>query len=102
TASDPNARGQYQKAYRIAVASSERGLRAGKGDLWDSGRVESGESAQVVYRGKPLGSGMEAYWKVQVWDQAGQASEWSRPAQWSMGLLRPADWQGKWIGREEQ
>jgi len=55
----------------------------------------------VVYRGKPLTSGAAAFWKVQVWDQAGQPSDWSAPAQWSMGLLRPADWQAKWIGRDE-
>src|SRR5690606_11144544 len=23
---------------------------------------------------------------------------WSAPAQWSMGLLQPADWQATWIG----
>ncbi|MEO8373241.1 MAG: family 78 glycoside hydrolase catalytic domain, partial [Candidatus Solibacter sp.] len=41
------------------------------------------------------------WWKVQVWDQDGQPSDWSVPAQWSMGLLHPSDWQGKWIGRDE-
>src|ERR1039457_1751691 len=61
----------------------------------------SDQSAQVVYRGKPLTSGAAAFWKVQVWDQAGHPSDWSAPAQWSMGLLHPEDWQAKWIGRDE-
>jgi len=98
---DPKARGLRQSAYRVIVASTERALAAGTGDLWDTGKVASDQSTQVVYRGKPLTSGAAAFWKVQVWDQAGQPSEWSAPAQWSMGLLHPQDWQAKWIGRDE-
>ena len=101
TSSAPKARGLRQTAYRILAASSSRGLTAGTGDLWDTGKVESDQSIQVGYRGRPLGSGAVAFWKVQVWDQAGQASEWSQPAEWSMGLLHAEDWKGRWIGREE-
>jgi alpha-L-rhamnosidase len=100
--SDPKARGLRQSAYRILVASSERALRANSGDLWDSGKVESSQSTQVVYHGKPLTSGMAAFWKVQVWDQEGAASNWSTPAEWSMGLLENRDWTGKWIGHDEK
>ena len=98
---DPRARGLRQVAYRILVASSLDALRANKGDLWESGMARSPDSIHVVYRGKALNSGMVAYWKVRVWDQDGQASDWSADAQWTMGLLRPGDWQGKWIGRDE-
>src|ERR1017187_1589838 len=98
---NPQARGLRQSAYRILAASSEAALRANTGDLWDSGKTGSSDSIHMVYRGKPLDSGMAAWWKVQVWDQDGQPSEWSPDAQWSMGLLRAQDWQGKWIGRDE-
>jgi alpha-L-rhamnosidase len=100
-AADAKARGLRQTAYRVIVAANERALAAGTGDLWDTGKVASDQSAQVVYRGKPLTSGAAAFWKVQVWDQDGNASDWSAPAQWSMGLLHPQDWQAKWIGRDE-
>jgi alpha-L-rhamnosidase len=93
--SDPALRGLHQRAYRILVASTESGLRANRGDLWDSGRVESAQSVLVPYAGKPLAPGAAAYWKVQVWDQAGAASEWSAPAHWSRGLDQ---WTAKWIG----
>lgn len=89
-----------QSAYHILVASSIEGLESGRGDLWDSGKVVSGTSIQIEYAGKPLASRMHAWWKVKVWDQAGQSSAWSQPAAWSMGLLEPADWQAKWIGLE--
>ena len=98
---NPKARGLHQSAYRVLVASSDAGLRANAGDLWDSGKTESADSIHVVYRGKALNSGSAAYWKVQVWDQDGQASDWSAAAQWSMGLLHAQDWQAKWIGRDE-
>jgi alpha-L-rhamnosidase len=93
-------RGLRQTAYRIIVASSASRLAAGEGDLWDTGKIESEQSIQVVYGGRPLASGAKAFWKVQVWDQAGESSEWSQPAEWSMGL-RAEDWHGRWIGRDE-
>jgi len=101
TSADAKTRGLRQSAYRILVASSAGSLRAGSGDLWDSGKVASSDSAQIVYAGKPLTSRAAAFWKVQVWDQRGKVSEWSAPAEWSMGLLRPDDWQAAWIGRDE-
>ena len=42
-------------------------------------------------------SQMVCHWKVRVWDKDGKASDWSQPALWSMGLLKPEDWQAKWV-----
>lgn len=91
------ARGQSQTAYRVLVASSARKLAQDLGDLWDSGKVASGRTAQIEYRGQPLRSRQEAYWKVKVWDKDDLPSDWSRPAQWTMALLAPSDWQAEWI-----
>src|SRR4051794_5072623 len=66
---NPLARGLRQTAYRILVSTSEQVLAAGAGDLWDSGKVESGQSIHVAYQGRPLTSRLAAFWKVQVWDQ---------------------------------
>jgi len=41
---ESNERNIRQSAYRILVASSEEALEAGRGDLWDSGRIESPKS----------------------------------------------------------
>jgi len=91
-------RGQKQTAYRILVASAMDNLAKDKGDLWDSGKVASDESVQIEYAGKPLASGTKAFWKVRVWDCNGRESSWSEPASWTMGLLKPEDWTGRWIG----
>ncbi len=101
-ATDPTARGLRQSAYRVLVASDEEALRADRGDLWDSGKVMSGQSIHVTYAGKPLASRAQAFWKVQVWDQAGKPSGWCGTARWSMGLIEPTDWAAKWIGRDEE
>jgi len=94
-------RNQGQTAYQILVASSNELLRNNQGDLWDSGRVASDETVNIVYSGSPLASGRECFWKVKVWDKNGGESAWSTPASWSMGLLEPSDWQGQWIGWDQ-
>lgn len=91
-----------QTAYQILVASSEKLLRPGQADLWDSGQVNSEQSVLVDYAGAPLAARQVAYWQVRVWDEAGRASAWSAPARWTMGLLQPTDWRpAQWIGARE-
>ena len=96
---DPARRGLRQSAYQVLVAGERSLLDENRGDLWDSRRTESQQSIHVPYDGQPLGARMRCWWKVRVWDERGQASRWSEPAFWSMGLLRKEDWQqAKWIG----
>lgn len=95
-----NARGEKQSAYEIMVASSEKKLAAHEGDLWSSGKVASDKSIHVNYAGKSLPSRQECFWKVRVWDNDGKPSAWSKPAQWSMGLLDANDWKAQWIGQD--
>lgn len=92
-------RDEKQTAYQVLVASSAQELVADEGSLWDTGKILSDQSIQVPYRGKVLASRAQCFWKVRVWDQKGKASDWSKPAQWTVGLLSPADWgKAKWIG----
>ena len=90
-------RGQRQTAYQILVASDEARLRKDQGDLWDSGKVASGETTGIAYAGKGLASRQRCFWKVKVWDKDGNASAWSEPQFWSMGLLKPRDWKAQYI-----
>ena len=90
--------GKSQKAYRVIVAGTPNLLAQNKGDYWDSGIVHSANSTQVIYQGELLTSRKKVYWKVMVWDEKNQPSAWSQAASWSIGLLQPGDWKGKWIG----
>lgn len=94
---DIAAKGQRQSAYQLLVARSAAGLAADRGDLWDSGRVESAEQLHIVYQGRPLASAERCHWKVRAWDQEGRPTPFSQPSWWEMGLLRPADWRGRWV-----
>jgi alpha-L-rhamnosidase len=91
-------RGQSQGAYQVLVASSRRLLSENKGDLWDSKKISSSQSIQIVYSGSPLKSGQHCYWKLRVWNQEDKPTPWSAPTRWTMGLLNSQDWKAKWIG----
>lgn len=95
------ARAQTQTAYQVLVSSRLDGLDRDAGDVWDSGKMPSTESTQVVYSGKPLASGRTYSWKVRYWDTAGNASPYSAAAQFEMGLLAREEWKGQWIGGED-
>jgi len=94
-------RGQKQTAYEILAASTENNLSRDDGDLWDSGKVNSDESIQIPYAGKPLNSSEQVFWKIRVWDANGNISDWSKTATWTMGLLNDTDWRAKWIGASD-
>jgi alpha-L-rhamnosidase len=94
---DSDQRGQCQTAYQVLVATSPERLKQDEGDLWDSGKVASDETAQIAYAGKPLGSRQACFWKVRAWDRDGKPTPWSAPARWEMGLLKPGDWTARWI-----
>jgi alpha-L-rhamnosidase len=97
-ASDPAERNLNQDAYQVIVASSAGALDKATGDRWDSGKVASGETQNVVYAGSPLVSDSDYWWSVRVWDRAGNVSAWSPKAHWSNGLLAKEEWHAGWIG----
>jgi alpha-L-rhamnosidase len=91
-------RNRSQSAYQIVVSSDMQKLNTDDGDIWDSGKVNSDMTNQIVYEGSSLQSGSKYFWKVKTWDESGVASGWSMEANWSMGLLNFSDWNGKFIG----
>jgi alpha-L-rhamnosidase len=101
TPRDSSIRAIRQTAYEIQAASDQTQLLAGKADLWDTGKVTSDQSIQVVYAGKPLTSRTAVWWRVKIWDQDGNPSEWSDQSLWTMGLLSKPDWSAQWIGKDE-
>jgi alpha-L-rhamnosidase len=98
-------RGQLQTAYQILAASTPELLNSNNGDLWDSGRVATNATTHIRYAGKDLKSSQQVFWKLRVWDKDGTASQWSAPANWTMGINTndvstvpgAPGWQGRWI-----
>ena len=86
-----------QSAYQIEVAANEKDLKAGTNLLWSTGKVGSDKSQFVKYAGQPLESGKRYFWRLTVWDNAGQKCV-SDIQCWSMALLKSSDWKAQWIG----
>jgi hypothetical protein len=95
-------RNVVQKAYRILVADSREALDSDEGNCWDSGKTKSDNSIQIIYKGRELQPVETYYWKVKLWDEQNNESEWSDVSYWQMGLTTPASWSGaQWIAFRE-
>ena len=96
---DANAN-EIQSGYEVLVASSAANLNANLADVWDSGKVLSGQENHVVYAGAPLAADTGYFWKVRTWDREGNAGPYSASATFAVGLLANSDWSGaSWIKR---
>ena len=89
-----------QTAYQIIVSSSQEKMKAGEGDLWDSGWVESDEQLWASYGGKLLGSNQHCWWNVRIKTNKGQSGWAADSHHFSTGLLNESKWSGYWIGLE--
>ena len=81
-----------QTAYQIIVCDD-------KGEVWNTGKVESDRQLWLPYAGRKLQSNTHCTWRVKVWTTAGE-SEWSGDECFSIGLLHEGKWSGYWIGLE--
>lgn len=87
--------GILQSAYTIEVYTRVNGREV---KIWDSGKVQSGQSQQVRYGGKEiLEPGKEYRWRVKAWDNSNVSSEWSEKNKFRRA---PSDMESKakWIG----
>ncbi|MDA3799214.1 MAG: family 78 glycoside hydrolase catalytic domain [Kiritimatiellae bacterium] len=95
-----NEKNVKQMSYRVLVASSADSLSEEKLDLWDSGIVESSAQNQITYKGKPLTSFQDCFWKVILYvsiDGCDSFEVYSDTAFWKMGILEAESWQGAYI-----
>lgn len=77
-----------QTAYEIVTTKN------GKPD-WESGKILS-SSMNAKYGGN-LNSRDEVAWKVRLYDEDGNAGDWSKTATFEIGLLNSSDWVANWI-----
>jgi alpha-L-rhamnosidase len=92
--------GDFQKAYQIMVATSDDLLKTGAPDIWNSGKVISGQSINVPYAGKPLSPNSSYWWKVKTFCKKGGESDWSEVQRFNTSdFAVPRKWPGesKWL-----
>ncbi len=78
---DPS-RGAQQTAYEVLVGERAESLGGGTADVWDSGRITSGESMNVRYAGPALKASTRYFWRVKVWGAEGKQYAESEPGRW--------------------
>ncbi len=94
--------GESQSAYRIIVSDSEEAVNKGLGNLWDSQKIQSEQSINIVYQGGELMQMKRFWWRVKVWNSKGEEQSWSEPEWFETGILSASLWEGvKWIGLSE-
>lgn len=86
----------FQSAYQIQVSKD----RVFKELVWDTGKIDSGESIQIEYQGETLTSFTEYYWRANVWDEAGIESGWSETGFFETAMMSWKDWEADWITPE--
>jgi len=95
-------KGLNQGAYQLCVADSKKELQSGKANIWDSGKVLSGNNSSVVFTGKAFDAAKKYFWRVRIWDQSGKGSKWSDISEFSTGILSQNTWNSaKWIAYED-
>ena len=100
-ATNENAYGQKQTAYRILVSSSKKNIAKNNGDTWDTGWISSDNMQLIEYKGKELESDKSYFWKVAVKDEKNNQSKFSETATFTTGLFNETEWTAKWIGSSE-
>ena len=84
--------GIAQTAWEIQIASSEKLLAGGKAEVWKSGKQLSDAQFNIVPDNITLEETGKYFWRVRVWNNSGNVSNWSYPASFSIGLLNEDSW----------
>ncbi len=93
----PGRRNVAQSSYRILVYESERIPEDASWPIWNSGKIPSGNSVNIRYEGEPLQSARKYYWRIQIEDNKGSKSKFSKWASFETGILDENEWLGEWI-----
>lgn len=90
-------RNMLQKSYWLQIAENQNFSEM----IYDSGRVDSGESAHVVVSDIQLESARTYYVRVRIADKD-EESPWSGVASFTTALLRKEEWKADFVSAENE
>ncbi|WP_291965172.1 alpha-L-rhamnosidase [Maribacter sp.] len=91
-----------QSAYHLLVASKKNLLNKDKADIWNTNKTASAKSTFITYTGEPLKPMQTYYWKVKIWDEKEQESNWSEIQKFETGVETEKEWgASSWITLNE-
>lgn len=89
-------RATFQTAYQVQVSISKNF----ENRIWDTGKVESDQSIQLMYSGT-IQSRTLYFTRVKVWDNYNRESDWSEVSSWETAFLDRKEWEASWITPDE-
>ena len=88
--------GARQTFYQVLVSTDSMEVVQGKGDVWNSGVVQSNASL-IKYKGRALQAFTKYYWTVSLWDMNKKKCEITVIASFETGMMGLHNWKGAWI-----
>lgn len=82
-----------QTAYQMVFAKDENF----EDIIYDTGVVSSEQSVHIEYNGPELEECQRYYFKVRVWDNYGNTSDWSEVNFFEIGILDTKKWIADWV-----
>ncbi|SFL59578.1 alpha-L-rhamnosidase [Gracilibacillus orientalis] len=86
-------RAAKQMAYQIQVALNGQFSNL----LWDSHKVVSDQSVHIQLNQVKIEPFTTYFYRVKVWDNFENVSDWSEVATWETGMLHSNNWSADWI-----
>lgn len=90
---DSDRRGVKQTAFQIQVSLQDNFSTV----EWDSNRIVTDESLHFEIDHITLQPFTRYYYRLKVWDNYNNESNWSEPAYWETGIYRNENWSAEWI-----
>ena len=97
---NPGVKEDYQTAYQVQVSTSSSLLQNDDPDLWNSGKILSQQSINVIYGGRNLLPHKSYWWRVRNWGKRGKVSQWSQAQQFNTSdfdAVRQWPGESKWV-----
>jgi alpha-L-rhamnosidase len=88
--------GAGQTAFRILIGTDSASVSKGKGNTWNSGKINSGQNF-IRYEGDSLKPFTRYYWSVISWNQYRKSSDVAPVAFFETGMMKKENWKGSWI-----
>ncbi len=84
-----------QEKYEIYVGTDSVEVSNGKGDFWESGKVND-SSNLAIYKGETLKPFTKYYWSVKIGDEKSKINGISKVSSFETGIMNE-EWKGSWI-----
>ncbi|WP_237589549.1 trehalase family glycosidase [Polaribacter sargassicola] len=77
-----------QSAYQLIVSSSVDNIKDYNGNIWNSGKISESKSIDIEFKGLPLEVGKTYFWRVKIWDENNNESNYSEYQSFKIGTQK--------------